>query len=211
MCDRLHFMKDGRTLLVIWQKTEGTEHRLVLNFSLWDAPDLVQTKSFDIIVEAKMEHGYTYLHPDRINMFVERFSASPDERFVLMEIKKASDSHVEYEYVMVDLVSGRSMAPLPHKIMRLGLELYGLTLFSNRLQFTGAGTRIAYIRDPSTVAVTSLQEGEEEVEIRGDFNIPADVVISPDGLFMAVAVGEEREEVFVYELDWEMRYDGRAI
>jgi len=28
---------------------------------------------------------------------------------------------------------------------------------------------------------------------------------------MAVAVGEEREEVFVYELDWEMRYDGRAI
>ena len=54
------------------------------------------------------------------------------------------------------------------------------------------------------MAFTPLREGEEEIEIRGDFNVPEDIAVSPDGLFLAIGGGEEREEVFVYELDWEM-------
>ena len=54
------------------------------------------------------------------------------------------------------------------------------------------------------MALTPLVEGEEEVEIRGDFNVPEDIAVTPDGLFLAIGGGEGSEEVFVYELDWEM-------
>ena len=57
------------------------------------------------------------------------------------------------------------------------------------------------------MALTPLQDGEEEVEIRRDFNVPEDIAVSPDGLFLAIGGGEGSDEVFVYELDWEMKYE----
>ena len=204
MCNRLHFMRDNRTLFLLWQRTESTKHRLVLNFSLWDAPELEQLRSFDVVVEPKMEHKFTEMPPDQINMFVEQATVYPDESAVLLEIKKYSERYDEYKYLTVDLVTGEARDPLPHPIKRPARKRQELVLFSNKLKFTGAGNQIAYIKDASTVALTPLVEGEEEVEIRGDFNVPEDIDVTPDGLFLAIGGGEGSEEVFVYELDWEM-------
>ena len=203
-CNRLHFMKDNRTLFLLWQRTESTKHRLVLNFSLWDAPELEQLRSFDVVVEPKMEHKFTEMPADQINMFVEQATVYPDESAVLLEIKKYSERYDEYKYLTVDLVTGEARDPLPHPIKRPARKRQELVLFSNKLKFTGAGNQIAYIKDESTVALTPLVEGEEEVEIRGDFNVPEDIDVTPDGLFLAIGGGEGSEEVFVYELDWEM-------
>ena len=208
-CNRLHFMKDNRTLFLLWQRTESTKHRLVLNFSLWDAPELKQLRSFDIVVEPKMEHKFMGMPADQINMFVEQATVYPDESAVLLEIKKYSERYDEYKYLTIDLTTGEAKDPLPHPIKRPARKRQELVLFSNKLKFTGAGNQIAYIKDESTVALTSLVEGEEELEIHGDFNVPEDIAVSPDGLFLAIGGGEGIEEVFVYDLDWEMVSRGR--
>ena len=204
MCSRLHFMRDNRTLFLLWQRTESTKHRLVLNFSLWDVPELEQLRSFDVVVEAWLEHKFTSRRPENTDMFVKNITVYPDEKSVLLEIKKYTNNYEEHKYLTVDLVTGEAKDPLPHKIKRPARKRQEDILFSNKLKFTGAGNQIVYIKDESTVAFTPLREGEEEIEIRGDFNVPEDIAVSPDGLFLAIGGGEEREEVFVYELDWEM-------
>ena len=206
MCNRLHFMKDNRTFLLLWQRPESTKQRLVLNLSLWDAEELEQLRSFDIVVEPKMEHKFTKMPPDQINMFVNQCTVYPDEKAVLLEIKKYSERYDEYKYLTVDLVTGEVRDPLPHTIRRPARKRQELVLYSNKLKFTGAGNQIAYIKDESTVALTPLQGGEE-FEIRRDFNVPEDIAVSPDGLFLAIGGGEGSDEVFVYELDWEMKYE----
>ena len=193
--DTLHFLSDGRTLLMT-RRMAKISTNLVVRFSFWNVPEHKLLREFDI------------MGGPLVNYF--KFFVAPDEKGALIEYqipdgpRDSLPEKIKYENWYVDFKTGRKTKALGKEPKELKIH-YGIKL-SNKLRFSGVGRQIVYIKDPYTVALTPLQPREKETEAVNDFNIPADFAVSPDGLFLAVAGGEGKNTVYIYKLEWDLQY-----
>ena len=193
--DTLHFLSDGKTLLMT-RRMAKISTSLVVRFSFWNVPERKLLREFDIMGGPLVNYFKFYVAPDEKGALIE-YKIPDGPRNSLPEITK-------YEYFYVDFKTGRKTKALRKEPKEL--KIHFDVKLSNKLRFSGVDRQIVYIKDPYTVALTPLHPGEKETEAVNDFNIPADFAVSPDGLFLAVAGGEGKNTVYIYKLEWDLQY-----